>query len=806
MAKSGVLFRRATKTKLIQEPPLVGELVYATDTNEHGWLDVYGNLKWGNLSDSVRPQITYGLKQFFIDSYNENNGSITQFVYAYDTDEHGWVDKYDNLVWKQLNLVYTGAAENIEVESEVFTGQLKTVTEDYNTVQKALKKLDEFTEIIPVSSVIGVDTSSFSGNLSGQNGEIKLRISSVLDALNEIDEMEIGDKNPILGVGDWSKNLAGRTTLREALYSLDTLIIGDKNTEILNSDFVRNLSGQTFNNVQDVFKFLDTLDFGRTPTGLEYQEVNGKRGFRVADEVIHNHLYGEIGDLAIDLSIAYGMDENVTHPVPAVLGATGDRSIAFGNDVIASGYSSTCIGDTSKAIGNSSVLIGAKSQGQGHNSTVIGNFNEANGNSTVVIGNYLKADNENSFVLGRYNKGDANKILEIGNGTNNVLRTNALSIDIDGTASLESCDMVDIVKPKDITTLEYTTDAIVKGPALNSERNGSNSSAFGNGIIVNSDNGLGVGQFSEGNANNIFEIGVGSSDGNRFNGLEVSVDGVVSANSMDNTEITDDKNLITKGYFDFTIPSFIDGLVTLTENSKTGYLLANHDPLNYGELGDHSITMAYSGNPSVTLGAIGDYSLSFGENTTALRNHSSAFGIWNEGNADSLFEVGLGTDSNNTKNVLDVKENGQILAPLNDITEITDAKSLVTLEYFDANSSATALETVVDVTNFDKNLSAIDTDVQKALETINGLNLTDSDDFIDRALEYANVTNIVYDASGNATTTYYIHLGEAYYSNYFYNGTQLVKVEYFRNGSPSTLLLSIEYGYVNGKLTTVTRT
>lgn len=52
MADTGILQRRGTKQSLVNNPPLVGELVFATDTGEHGWLDELGSLVWQKLNES----------------------------------------------------------------------------------------------------------------------------------------------------------------------------------------------------------------------------------------------------------------------------------------------------------------------------------------------------------------------------------------------------------------------------------------------------------------------------------------------------------------------------------------------------------------------------------------------------------------------------------------------------------------------------------------------------------------------------------------------------------------------------------
>ena len=56
MAQTGILQRRGLKADLITNPPIDGEIVYATDTDEHGWVK-NGVLYW-KLMDKFQPILT----------------------------------------------------------------------------------------------------------------------------------------------------------------------------------------------------------------------------------------------------------------------------------------------------------------------------------------------------------------------------------------------------------------------------------------------------------------------------------------------------------------------------------------------------------------------------------------------------------------------------------------------------------------------------------------------------------------------------------------------------------------------------
>ena len=47
---AGVIFRMDCKSTFINHPPLKGEMVFALDTGEHGWLNELNVLTWKDLS------------------------------------------------------------------------------------------------------------------------------------------------------------------------------------------------------------------------------------------------------------------------------------------------------------------------------------------------------------------------------------------------------------------------------------------------------------------------------------------------------------------------------------------------------------------------------------------------------------------------------------------------------------------------------------------------------------------------------------------------------------------------------------
>jgi hypothetical protein len=145
--------------------------------------------------------------------------------------------------------------------------------------------------------------------------------------------------------------------------------------------------------------------------------------------------------------------------------ATGNTSMAFGNYTEASGNTSTAFGNYTIASGNFSTASGYQTIASGDNSTTSGNYTKASGatstawgSNTIASGNYstawgfgTSAGGYHSTALGYYTKSkffagfaagyyndstnaDApgfdplNRIFQIGNGTSDNLRSNAMTI------------------------------------------------------------------------------------------------------------------------------------------------------------------------------------------------------------------------------------------------------------------------------------------------------------------------------------------------------------------------------------------
>lgn len=123
---------------------------------------------------------------------------------------------------------------------------------------------------------------------------------------------------------------------------------------------------------------------------------------------------------------AFGEDSN----------SSGANSYAFGFNASASGNNSYAIGESSNALGNNSTAIGTNSSAIGINSLSINGGIASGTNSVALTENSISRSYFNTAV-GRYNVGffgnttswvETDPLFEIGNGTDNANRSNAITV------------------------------------------------------------------------------------------------------------------------------------------------------------------------------------------------------------------------------------------------------------------------------------------------------------------------------------------------------------------------------------------
>jgi hypothetical protein len=448
--------------------------------------------------------------------------------------------------------------------------------------------------------------------------------------------------------------------------------------------------------------------------GLVQITEGGNTGYRRSDASAAN--FGNIGDNAVDL----GTSESTS----TTLGATGLSSFSAGQDNtssnsfstsmgrgnIASGFASTALGDNNMASGESSVVGGV-------NNVATGDFSTAFGSSTTANGLLSTATGFNTTASG---------------GVATAMGQETTASGINSTAS-------------GFQTVASGETTFASGDNTFAQANSSFSAGRYNTNYTVADNGT----------DRLFIVGVGANNTNRADGLIVQLDGTITAPSFDLAEITDDKALITKEYFDANNAAGGSGeLAEVTEGGNTGYRLADANSANYGNIGNDAVDLSIQNVASSITGATGDISFAVGENTTASGDNSVAIGLNNlasgdfstamgansiasgigstamgateaqsfgemtvgylnttytpnsttlPSSTDRLFTIGNGefnilTSAVTRSDALIVLKNGTITAPSFDLAEITDDKALITKEYFDANNTAGAAPGLENIT------------------------------------------------------------------------------------------------------------
>ncbi len=154
-------------------------------------------------------------------------------------------------------------------------------------------------------------------------------------------------------------------------------------------------------------------------------------------------------------SLAAGYGTRATNIQTTALGlwtlASGEHATATGYITTASGNNSTAMGSYSVATGDVATALGSGNFANGFASTAIGFSTIANGSSSMATGSgsvanadysaamgyYTKSKSPKSMVIGSFNDtSNTNRLFEIGNGTANNVRSNAMTVLMNGNIGI----------------------------------------------------------------------------------------------------------------------------------------------------------------------------------------------------------------------------------------------------------------------------------------------------------------------------------------------------------------------------------
>ncbi|MEZ4796560.1 MAG: tail fiber domain-containing protein [Flavobacteriaceae bacterium] len=392
--------------------------------------------------------------------------------------------------------------------------------------------------------------------------------------------------------------------------------------------------------------FAETSGSGGSSTGLEIIDEGNGNGWRLIGR--DPNYFGLIGEDAVDLSFS-----NI---VNGTFGATGEKSVSMGNLTTASGLFSTAIGSGTTASGSGSTSMGFGSMASGYNAfasgfnaiasasyaTSIGFETEANQNYALAMGESTISSGISSVALGA-------ETTALGNGSFSAGDSNTAA----GNSSVALGFQTNV-------THDYSF-------AMGNNVNVSSfsASALGYNLINDDTYSMVIGQNNDNTttSSSLFIIGNGTSPTNRSNALTVLQNGKILAPSLDISEITDAKSLVTKEYLEGNyvetgsseVPS---GLEAIDEGNGFGWRLIGSSGI-FGPIGSHATQLSETsfinqsgatGNYSFTTGrdvtASGLNSMATGLRTIALGNEAVAMGNYTQALGDHSLTSGYSTIAN----------------------------------------------------------------------------------------------------------------------------------------------------------------
>ncbi|RYH72584.1 hypothetical protein EVU94_12855 [Flavobacteriaceae bacterium 144Ye] len=391
-------------------------------------------------------------------------------------------------------------------------------------------------------------------------------------------------------------------------------------------------------------------------------------------------------------SIAIGSSNFSTNESSTSIGASnnasGDFSTAIGLGNVASGSSSTAIGLRTIADDDLSMVVGRNNDptelsnvvfqvGNGANSSNRSNALNINVEGIITAPSFDISEITDPKALITKEYADANysgggtgtsptglEALDEGNGTGwrligtdpaNYGNIGSKSVDLSfsgapsttfGPTGSTSITAGNATTASGDASAAFGAGTTASGPfSLTSgyytTASGNTSTAFGSNTIADDSYSTVVGQYNNETelSNVLFQVGNGTSSGSKSNALNVTMDGIITAPSLDINEITDSKTLITKEYADANLSA--SGLEAIDEGNGIGWRLVGSNPDNFGDIGLNAVDLSLSSVISDLNGALGDYSFSVGNYSRASATNALALGY--SANAYNSGSVAIGT-------------------------------------------------------------------------------------------------------------------------------------------------------------------
>lgn len=308
--------------------------------------------------------------------------------------------------------------------------------------------------------------------------------------------------------------------------------------------------------------------------------------------------------------------------------ATGISALALGSQTIASGYQSTAFGWGTIASGYNATALGSATKASGNWATAMGNGSIATGVMSTATGAFTKAKSDYSFVIGKYNDTtNTNRIFEIGIGTTDNLRGNALTVLQNGNIGIGTTNpstLLQVAEKAVLFSATGPTPPLPADPPI---------SGSGRRMMWYADKAA---------------FRVGFADGNEWDKDNIG-DHSFGAGR---TAIASGSNSFSAGYFNTASGAYS---LSMGNSSTANGIGAVAIGAGVVAKGFSATSMGYQS----TAAALASFSL--GYNTIAKSDFSMVIGKYNDTtNTNRIFEIGNGSGNATRSNAVTVLSNGNV--------------------------------------------------------------------------------------------------------------------------------------------------
>ncbi len=385
-------------------------------------------------------------------------------------------------------------------------------------------------------------------------------------------------------------------------------------------------------------------------------------------------------------SIAMGNNTTASGITSTAMGysttASAAWSIAMGNNTTASENSSTAMGEATMSSGYASTAMGYLTIASGYFSTAMGAYTAASGEGSTSMGHSTKSKSFGGFVTGLYNDStnaanptginSLNRIFQIGNGTADNARSNAMTVLQNGNVGIATTTPIALLQVKNgavlfdgttgTTPVSGTGTRMMWIPAKG---------AFRSGFVFNTEwDDANIGMYSTAmgygvKASGVISTAMGSNT-TASNQYSIAMGNNTTASGITSTAM---------GYSTTASAAWSIAMgnnTTASENSSTAMGEATMSS-GYASTAMGYLTIA-SGYFSTAMGAYtaasGEGSTSMGHSTKSKSFGGFVTGLYNDStnaanptginSLNRIFQIGNGTADNARSNAMTVLQNGNV--------------------------------------------------------------------------------------------------------------------------------------------------